>query len=147
MQMRSFVVAPQALIVVMDENLLEEDVTMTTEKPHATLFSIAQADALDLAGGRYAGAVKSHVTGSAPIAQVPRQPSNSPWNQFDKMPAEPLIDGRSEGDICLVPTGEIWEQERSLRELASSHGEDGVKAPSALIQPSVGGAKKFRRRV
>jgi hypothetical protein len=45
-----------------------------TDKPHGSMFSIAQAEAEFDIGGRYKGVVKSAVTGSAPVSQVPSSP-------------------------------------------------------------------------
>jgi hypothetical protein len=57
---------------------------------------IAQAEALDERGGRFAVLDKPAVTGSSPTPIYPQMP-DGPWKD-NPYPEEPLIDGSSEGD-------------------------------------------------
>ena len=113
------------------------------DKPLSTLHALAMADADMELGGRFTKLTKPQVVGASPYSPYPDLPAGNPFKS-DPCGVEPLVDGRSEGDVCLIPTGELFEQERS-RLASSSLAADDVKAPTSLASPSGVGVKPWRR--
>jgi hypothetical protein len=114
-------------------------------KVRATFHSIASAGMDDERGGRFSALNKPSVTGSDPTVMVPRQPLGSPWHSDPLGKEAPL--GFSVED--QPPTGEAWEVQKSIDDLASSpsaHGGD--ETPTSLVVgegKSVGVKPKWRR--
>jgi hypothetical protein len=113
-----------------------------TDKPIGTYFGAAQANLDDMTGGRYGKITRPMVVGSTPIPIYPRQPGDSPSNQFTLMPPEPLIDGTGEGNVLGYALGEPHEQVASPVRTATG---DVKPTPSVTNPP--GGVGKFRRRI
>jgi hypothetical protein len=78
----------------------------------ATYHAHGQAAIDDERQGRFAALSKATVVGTSPSIQYPRQPADSPANQFAMSPPEPPL-GYSVND--QEPTGESWEQKASDR--------------------------------
>jgi hypothetical protein len=120
------------------KEILEND-----REVRATYHSIASANMEDERGGRFSALNKPSVTGSEPTVMVPRQPSTSPWHS-DPIGTEPPL-GFSVED--QPTTGEAWEVQKSIDDLASSpsaHGGDETPTPS-IGGGSVGVKPKWRR--
>ena len=63
---------------------------LENDRKASTYSRVAQSEAEDLAGGRYAAMGKPSVTGSTPAIRYPAQPPNSPWHH-DPLPPEPPL--------------------------------------------------------
>jgi hypothetical protein len=71
---------------------------MTKDRRLGTYMAFAEADADDMAGGRFAAPErKPRIVGASPIVEYPRMP-DGPWKD-NPYPEEPLIDGTGEGDV------------------------------------------------
>jgi hypothetical protein len=107
------------------KEILEND-----RKVRGTYHSLAEAEANNELGGRFSAAItKTKVIGSSPIS-YPQQPTNSPWRR-DPCGVEPPL-GFSVED--QPTTGEAWEVQKSIDDLASSpsaHGGD--ETPTSLV--------------
>ena len=110
----------------------------------ATYFGVASGDADLDRGGRYATINKTTVTGSSPGAWAPRQPASSPWHS-DPCGIEPPLNYNIDDQ---PPTGEIWEQEKSMQmEGSTARGRVVDDRPSPVIPPSAAGSVPFKRRI
>jgi hypothetical protein len=106
-----------------------------------TYHGIATADADQDRGGRYAGLTRPSVIGASPIT-YPQMPEGNPWRCDPVPPEMPL--GYDIND--QEPTGEIFEQQRSMS--PSTRARDGDTAPPSSQPPSAGGgASTFKQRL
>jgi hypothetical protein len=121
------------------------------DKPHATLHSVALAEAEDLMGGRWAKQTRPYVVGEAPIAQVPRQPGDAVSNQWELMPPEPPLGFEINAQEAVGEPHEIAKSLSPTETSLSSHSSD-VSAGDAPTSKSTSGGddrrgRSFRRRI
>jgi hypothetical protein len=114
----------------------------------STYLHQAQANADLELGGSYAKVTKTTVVGSGHIA-YPQLPEGNPFKS-DPVPIEPPLNYNINDQPA---TGEIWEQEQSMKIQASSSTvvaqvDDAVgTSPSVSVAAGAGRASTFRRRI
>jgi hypothetical protein len=93
----------------------------------------AEASADDERGGRFASVNKASVSRLEAATLYPRRPA-SQWGGVDPIPDEPPLGYEIDQQEA---TGEIFEQEQSMRNASSPAASDGDAAPSSSGSPTV----------
>jgi hypothetical protein len=123
-----------------DASQAERRRILDNDRKASTYSRIAQSEAEDLAGGRYAAMGKPSVTGTTPAIRYPVQPPNSPWASDLLGPEPPLgIDINA-----MQPVGEPHEVKASERTEPAPAAIDPEPAP---INPSTANPIRLRRRI
>ena len=99
-----------------DASQAERRRILDNDRKASTYSRVAQSEAEDLAGGRYAAMGKPSVTGSTPAVRYPAQPANSPWHR-DPLPTEPPLGVSVEE---MKPVGEPHEVRASEAQPAAT---------------------------
>ena len=96
--------------------------------------SLARSGADDERGGRFASVNKASVSRTEAATLYPGRPATSQWGGVDPIPDEPPLGYEIDQQEA---TGEIFEQEQSMRNASSraASGEDA--APSSSGSPTV----------
>ena len=104
-----------------DASQAERRRILENDRKASTYSRVAQSEAEDLAGGRYAAMGKPSVTGTTPAIRYPRQPQTSPANQMALAGDEPPLGI----DVnAMEAVGEKFEVEASERSAAKPAATD-----------------------